>query len=230
MSRSAQQYSVEQIERAALEVFAKRGFEETTVEDIAAAAGIGRRTFFRYFASKNDIPFGNFPAFLAELEEWLASVPNDRPMFDVIAEAVLRFNRVHSDGPLAHRERMTLIMKTPALRANAALRNADYLNALGRYAARRMGQPVGSFPAQLIGHVSHGVTVAAYEEWLRDESADLAELIHRGFAMLQRLPELAQEPGSDEASPGRNPQPAAAKRRSEPARSAGRRVARSARR
>ena len=116
MTKSSQQTSVESIEKAALEVFAERGFEETTVEEIASAAGISRRTFFRYFASKNDIPFGNFPVLLHELEKWLSTVPEDRPMFDVMAEAVLRFNRVHSDGPVAHRERMELIMHTPALR------------------------------------------------------------------------------------------------------------------
>ncbi len=190
MTKSSQQTSVESIEKAALEVFAERGFEETTVEEIASAAGISRRTFFRYFASKNDIPFGNFPVLLHELEKWLSTVPEDRPMFDVMAEAVLRFNRVHSDGPVAHRERMELIMHTPALRANSALRNADYLAVLARYAARRMREPVGSFGPQLVGHVSHGVTMAVYEEWLRDESSDLAELVHRGFAMLQQLSDL----------------------------------------
>ena len=46
-------------------------------------------------------------------------------MFDVIADATMRFNRVHSDGAAAHRERMELILHTPALRANAALRNAE---------------------------------------------------------------------------------------------------------
>src|SRR5688572_18569292 len=101
MTRSSTRTSVELIEKAALEVFAARGFEETTVEEIAAAAGISRRTFFRYFASKNDIPFGNFQVLLDELETWLSAQPDDRPMFDVIADAVLRFNRVHSDGAVA---------------------------------------------------------------------------------------------------------------------------------
>jgi TetR/AcrR family transcriptional regulator, regulator of mycofactocin system len=190
MSRSSQQTSVEFIEKTALEVFAERGFDATTVEEIAAAAGISRRTFFRYFASKNDIPFGNFAVLLDELEDWLSRVPEDQPMFEVIAEAVLRFNRVHSDGAVAHRERMKLIMHTPALRANAALRNADYLAALARYAARRMGEPVGSFGPQLVGHVAHGVSVAVYEQWLQDESSDLADLVHRGFAMVQHLAAL----------------------------------------
>ena len=53
-----------------------------------------------------------------------------------------------------------------------------------------MREPVGSFGPQLVGHVSHGVTMAVYEEWLRDESSDLAELVHRGFAMLQQLSDL----------------------------------------
>ena len=105
------------IEKAALEVFQARGFEETRVEDIAAAAGISRRTFFRYFASKNDILFPDFEDMLEEFEEWLLSLPDDRPMLEVIADGTMRFNRIHSDGAAAHRDRMNLILHTPALRA-----------------------------------------------------------------------------------------------------------------
>ena len=49
-----------ELEHVAFELFEANGFEQTTVEDIAAAAGIGRRTFFRYFRSKNDVPWGTF--------------------------------------------------------------------------------------------------------------------------------------------------------------------------
>ncbi|WP_117434509.1 TetR family transcriptional regulator, partial [Acuticoccus kandeliae] len=49
-----------EIEHIALEMFSDHGFEHTTVDDVAHAAGIGRRTFFRYFASKNDIAWGAF--------------------------------------------------------------------------------------------------------------------------------------------------------------------------
>ena len=182
--------SIEAIEKVALELFRERGFEETPVEDIAAAAGISRRTFFRYFGSKNDILFGNFDLLLRDLEEWLASAPDDQPMFDVIADATMQFNRVHTDGAAAHRERMELILHTPALRANAALRNAEWAAVVSRYAARRLNAPVDDLGPQLAGHVALGAASAAYEQWLLDESSDLDALIHRAFTMVQELPHL----------------------------------------
>jgi TetR/AcrR family transcriptional regulator, regulator of mycofactocin system len=189
--RSQHITSVEAIEKAALELIAARGFEETPVEDIAAAAGISRRTFFRYFGSKNDIPFGNYGALLEALAEHLSSAPEDRPIFDVIADAVMRFNRVHSDGSVAHRERMTLIMRTPSLRANAALHQDEWVNVLARFAGRRLGAAPDSLRPRLVAHLSLGASNAAYEQWLQDDRADLAELVHAAFAA---LPDLESAP------------------------------------
>jgi TetR/AcrR family transcriptional regulator, regulator of mycofactocin system len=183
--------SIEAIEKVALELFRERGFEETPVEDIAAAAGISRRTFFRYFGSKADILFGNFDLLLRDLDDWLSSQPDDRPMFDVIADAVMRFNRLPTDGPVAHRERMELILHTPALRAHSALRNAEWLDVVARFAARRMDAPVDDLGPQLVGHVTLGAASAAYEQWLRDESSDLEEIVQRAFGMARALADVA---------------------------------------
>lgn len=190
MSRASQQTAIEAVEKAALELLAVQGFDDTSAEEIAAAAGISRRTFFRYFGTKNNIPFGNYSALLRELEEWLSSQPDDRPMFEVIVDAVVRFNRVHTDGPVAHRERMELIMHTPALRANAALVNAEWQAVLARYAALRMGEQPEALGPQLVAHVSLGAASAAYEQWLRDESSDLVEVMHRAFEMVQAWPDI----------------------------------------
>jgi mycofactocin system transcriptional regulator len=181
--------TIEAIEQAALEVFAARGFEGPTVEEIAAAAGISRRTFFRYFPTKADIPWGNFDALLRNMEAWFAAAPDDAPMFDVIAEGILRFNRVHSEDPSAHRERMTLIMRTPALVANAALRHADWSAVIAGYAARRLGDAPEALAPQLVAHIALGASSAAYSEWLRDEQSDLVDLITRAFAMVRFEPE-----------------------------------------
>ena len=185
------------VEKVALELFAERGFDDTPVEDIAAAAGISRRTFFRYFPTKSDVLFSEFDTLLDGLHQWFDETSDDRPMFEVIAEATMRFNRVHTDGPVAHRERMKLILHTPALRANAALRHAEWLGVIARFAARRMGVAEDSLEAQLAGHLSIGAANAAYDQWLREESSDLTALVDRAFAMIETLPDAgAAEPRS----------------------------------
>jgi TetR/AcrR family transcriptional regulator, regulator of mycofactocin system len=189
--------SVAAIEKAALELIAEQGFDAITVEGIAAAAGISRRTFFRYFSSKNDLPFGDYGSLLVSLEEWLVSEPVDRPMFDVIADAVMRFNRVHSDGGVAHRERMRLIMRTPSLRANAALHQDDWVAVLTRYAARRLETSPDALVPQLIAQVSLGAANTAYEQWLNDESSDLESLVNEAFGMVQDLSLLETRGRSD---------------------------------
>jgi hypothetical protein len=112
-------------------------------------------------------------------------------MFEVIADAVMRFNRLPTDGPVAHRERMELILHTPALRAHSALRNAEWLDVVARFAARRMDAPVDDLGPQLVGHVTLGAASAAYEQWLRDESSDLGEIVQRAFGMAQALADVA---------------------------------------
>ncbi len=69
-----------ELSHVALRLFLERGFEETTVDDIVQVAGIGRRTFFRYFRSKNDLPWGDFDTLLERMRANLAQQSGgDRP-------------------------------------------------------------------------------------------------------------------------------------------------------
>ena len=61
--------------RAALDLFDRQGYEETTVDEIAAAVGISRRTFFRYYESKRDVVWGEFDAELVRLRDQLDGAP-----------------------------------------------------------------------------------------------------------------------------------------------------------
>ena len=106
------------IERVAFALFAERGFDATTIDDIAAAAGIGRRTLFRYDPSKNDIPWGQFDESLVRLRAHLEAMAPDMPVYRAVHEAVLAFNHLEPAAIPQHRQRMRLLLSTPALHAD----------------------------------------------------------------------------------------------------------------
>ncbi|MEV5850585.1 mycofactocin system transcriptional regulator [Streptomyces sp. NPDC048179] len=165
------------LERLGFELFAERGFDDTTVDDIAAAAGIGRRTFFRYFASKNDLVWGDFEEQLTRLDALLTAADPDTPMMDALRAAVVEFNRFDPAQVPWHRQRMALILRVPTLQADSAVRYASWRDLVTEFAARRLGRPASALLPRLVGGTTLAACVTAYEQWLADESADLGELL-----------------------------------------------------
>jgi TetR/AcrR family transcriptional regulator, regulator of mycofactocin system len=166
-----------ELEHVAFDLFAARGFEQTTIDDIARAAGIGRRTFFRYFPSKNDVAWGAFDEELERMRGWLRACPRERPLMDAVREALLAFNRIDPAEIPWHRRRMALILRVPALQAHATLRYAAWRQVLAEFVGRRLDLPVDALAPQAIAYATLGVAIAAYEQWLRDEGADLTTML-----------------------------------------------------
>jgi len=169
--------SVGHLSHVGLQLFFERGFDETTVDDIAAAAGIGRRTFFRYFGSKNDLPWGDFGALVSAMRDYLDAQDESRPPLEVLREATLAFNRFPPEEVGYHRQRMQLLLNVPSLVAHSTLRYAAWRGVVAEYAARRMGLPVDHLRPQVIGWMFLSAALASYERWLADETSDLPELI-----------------------------------------------------
>ena len=174
-----------ELEQVALGLFDRRGFEGTTVDDIARAAGIGRRTFFRYFASKNDVPWGGFEERLERMRARLAACPPQVPLAEAIRLGVVTF---HETGPGEegwHRRRLELILRVPALQAHATLRYADWRRVIAEFVAGRTGQPPDALLPVTLGYAVQGLSVAACEQWLAGADPDLGALIDaatRGLA------------------------------------------------
>ena len=173
-----------ELEQTAFGLFASRGFDATTVDEIAAAAGIGRRTFFRYFPSKNDIPWGAFEAELERMRIRLKAVPPEVPLMDAIRVALIDFNRVAPGTEPLHRRRMELILRVPALLAHSTLRFAAWRTVIAEFAAERTGRRPDDLAPQAIAHAVLGVAVAAYEHWLDDPAADLGALLDDAMRQL----------------------------------------------
>ena len=147
------------------------------MDEIAAAAGIGRRTFFRYFPSKNDIPWGAFEDELERMRVRLKACSPEVPLMDAIRVALIDFNRVAPAQVPLHRRRMTLILRVPTLFAHSTLRFTAWREVVAEFVAERTGCRPDDLAPQTIAHAVLGVAIAAYEHWLDDPAADLGTLL-----------------------------------------------------
>src|SRR5689334_19972758 len=142
------------IESIAFSLFEEHGFEATTLDDIAAALGVGRRTLFRYYPSKNDILWGQFDDSLRHFERFLDAIPADVPILSAVQRAILDFNKLDPAAVPQHRQRMRFLLTTPALLAHSELRYTAWRDVVARYVAERTGlQPTDLVPTT-VGRVS----------------------------------------------------------------------------
>ena len=173
-----------EISHVALHLFMERGFDATTVDDIAREAGIGRRTFFRYFPSKNDVPWGEFDAMLERMRVHLAALRDDLPLMEQLRRSILEFNRVPEEELEYHRRRMELLLHVPTLLAHSTLRYASWRQVVAEHVARRLELPEGDLIPQTMAWTCLGVCLAAYEQWLGDGDATLLELLDEAFRLI----------------------------------------------
>ena len=99
---------------SALELFERQGFDATSVEQIALAAGVSRSTFFRQFGGKEDVVFADHEVLLADLRQWL-SRDHHNP-WRAVCEATERVFRHFAADPDVARRRYRLVRQVPALR------------------------------------------------------------------------------------------------------------------
>ncbi len=175
--------SRESVGAVALDLFVQRGFEETTVDDIAAALGVGRRTVFRYYASKNDIVWGDFDRVLERIRADLDRYGNDVPVVEAVAAAAMSSNRYPKEQLPELRLRLTLITTVPALQAHSMLRYSAWRAVVAEYAARRWGFEPDALEPQTLGYAALGASIAAFTAWART-GGDLEDHLRAAYVLL----------------------------------------------
>ena len=161
------------LELIALRLFTDRGFDHTTIEQIAAEAGVSKRTFFRYFSSKASVLWSEFDREVEVIRAALAGVPAGVPMMDAIRRAGVAANHYGPQDVPELRMRMNLISSVPALHASAALHYDAWERAISDFAATRMGQPAESLYPLAVGRATLAACRAAYDRWSARADADL---------------------------------------------------------
>jgi mycofactocin system transcriptional regulator len=169
----------------AIELFAARGFDQVSVDDVARAAGIARRTLFRYYPSKNAIPWGEFDTHLQHLRDLLDRVDPRVPLGEALRAALLAFNTFDESETVRHRQRMRVILQTAELQAYSMTMYAGWREVIAGFVARRSGVKTTDLMPQTIAWTMLGIALSAYEHWLDDESVSLPEALGEAFDVVR---------------------------------------------
>jgi TetR/AcrR family transcriptional regulator, regulator of mycofactocin system len=172
--------------RVAIDLFARHGFEAVTIEEIARAAGISPRTFFRYFPSKDDIVL----ELASRLHDRLLAEFEERPEHESAVEALRRAYVVTSTVAPGERDRVLRVGRI--LTASPALRSASYgrpwadgAPIVGRV-AERMGARAPDPRPRIIVAAMAAVATTEWQAWVDDGGiGDPAERIDAALAMLE---------------------------------------------
>lgn len=165
----------------ALELFATYGFDAVSVDDVAVAAGIARRTLFRYYASKNAIPWGDFDAHLQHFAALLDRASPDLALRDALRCALLDFNTFDESEAVRHRQRMRVILQTAELQAYSMTMYAGWRAVVAEFVAARTGCRPTDLVPQTMAWTMLGVAMSAYEHWLGEDGGAGAQALRQAL-------------------------------------------------
>jgi AcrR family transcriptional regulator len=151
--------------KSAMELYRKRGFDQTTVAEIAANAGLTERTFFRHFADKREVLFSGAASLRVQLVDAVAAAPAGAAPLDAVAAALEALAPGFDERRAFARQRQALI----AAHADLTEREVMKLTSLASGVAEALrGRGVAEPAASLTAEAGITVFKVAFEQWLRD--------------------------------------------------------------
>ena len=174
------------LERAAMELYDERGFEQTTVAEIAGRAGLTERTFFRHFGDKREVLFAGAGGLQELLVNAVADAPASAAPITAVVEAFEAAARdMFQERREFARQRQKIIAANPDLQERELIKLATLASALAQ-ALRERG--VGDQAADLSAEAGVAVFKVAFERWIKqDGRADFAELIGASLVELRAV-------------------------------------------
>ena len=177
-----------ELERAALELFAERGYENTTIDAIAAAAGVSPRTFFRYFLTKEEVIFAIEEDELSVLQEAAATAPRELDNVAAARHAVTRFAEQvegRRDDALA---RGRIVETSPSLVSRSCLLQRKWEETLADGLAARAGPGASSrdFRIRLVAAGAVATFAVALSVWRDGEGTpSLQSYVNEAWSLLR---------------------------------------------
>jgi AcrR family transcriptional regulator len=172
------------LEQAAMELYGQRGFEQTTVAEIAARAGLTERTFYRHFADKREVLFSGASALQELLVTTVSGAPETEAPIDSVVAAVEAAGALIQERRHRARERQNIISANAELQERELIKLASLAAALAEVLRTRgVADPVASLAAEA------GIAIfrIAFERWIADIEQDFPELIRESLEELRAV-------------------------------------------
>lgn len=175
-----------ELEAAAYRLFEERGFDNVTVDDIAAEADVSRRTFFRYFASKEDVLLADHFVQLARLRDAMADRPQDEPIVTALRNALLSLTSDFEERKEMIIIRGRIMRDTPSLQARSLVHQQLWETAMQEMVADRLGvDPIKDLRPGVVSAATLAAMRVAFTIWLSAGcSGDLIDLTTEALDLL----------------------------------------------
>ncbi|WP_203785855.1 TetR family transcriptional regulator [Paractinoplanes rishiriensis] len=184
LAERKRQLVVDELTEAALRVLAAKGFDATTVDEMVAAAGVSRRTYFRYFASKEDVVVRLLADLGAVMRAELQRRPPDEPAGAALRHAVAAAVADWAGQPDRALRVVRMVLHTPALHASFLQREAQWRDDLAALLISRTPGRGDLYP-QLAAGIALTVFHAVLQRWCDSNgTADPMALLDRAFVQV----------------------------------------------
>ena len=172
------------IQKEAIRLFLERGFEATTIEEIAEAAEISPSTFFNYFPTKEEVVFQDEldPLILAAFNAQPEGTHPIRALRDSMKTV---FGQLTAEQDNVMRQRISLMSSTPALRSAMLTQFADLVDQIAELIAGRVGREPTDFAIRHLAGALLGVMMSALLIAASDPKADMIDVADRAMAHLE---------------------------------------------
>ena len=178
----------QEITRAAWPLFAARGYEQTTVADVARAAGLSRRTFFRYFSSKEDVVVGTSDALAEDVLAAVAARPRREPPLVAIQRAMRPILVSRLDEPEEGRAIIRLLRESRTLRRAMLERHARMEERLAALLAERTRVDPRRDPTPaLLAFLTRALLDTAFNVWFDQRPKDVGAMVDLLFRRLRAV-------------------------------------------
>ena len=181
------QFVRDAIFEAAVEVFSLKGFDETTIEDVARAAGVSRASFFRYFTGKDDLLAQNVMKHGAALTEAIKACPPSFTPIQTMHEIVLSVARQRVTHPLTRQVIDISLQSVSAMQAQASRMIEVEESVAIAFAARIGGLSKDDLEPRLLAAMTMSAMNVAIMAWYRGDYHDLSDAVEHVFSCVTRI-------------------------------------------